>query len=163
MNSIQPSEVPLFAAARDPALDRLAGVRARRFATELSPCGARPLAQPVGDQPSDPRAGRAVRHQTVRARRAFGAADGRRRTLFCKSLGRAGGAARRQPRHAAASPRCARRTLDQLAAVLHLGRADPGAAGVQAAPSTAYAAHRGHASICPSTSRSVMAASIRRD
>src|SRR5829696_6309433 len=68
---------PAFAAARDPAFDRLAGVRARRFATELSSRGARPLAQPIRDQPSDPRAGRTVRHQTVRARRAFGAADGR--------------------------------------------------------------------------------------
>src|SRR4051794_13720787 len=67
---------PALAAARDPAHDRATGVRARRFATELSPRGARPVAQPVRDQPSDPWTGRAVRHQTVRAGRAFGAADG---------------------------------------------------------------------------------------
>ena len=84
----------------------------------------------------------------VRARRAFGAADGRWRALFRKSIGRAGGVAGRQPRHAAASPRCRRRTLDQFAAVLHERGADPGAAGIQAAQSGADAAHRGHASIC---------------
>src|SRR5258707_8343981 len=70
-----------FAAAHDPAFDSPTGVRARRFATELSPRGARPLAQPVRDQPSDPRAGRAVRYKAVRAWRAFGAADGGWRAL----------------------------------------------------------------------------------
>ncbi len=51
------------AVAGDPAADGAAGVRAGRVAVELPPRRARPRAQPVGDQPSDPRAGTAVRRQ----------------------------------------------------------------------------------------------------
>src|SRR6267142_5760104 len=89
------SSIPIAgpAAAGDPAADRAAGVRARRVAVELPPRRARPRAQPVGDQPSDPRIGTAVRRQAVRPRRALGAIDRGWGALSRQSLGGAGDAA----------------------------------------------------------------------
>src|SRR5712671_22021 len=135
------------AAAGDPAADGAAGVRARRVAVELPPRRARPRAQPVGDQPSDPRAGTAVRREAVRPRRALGAVDRGWRALSRQGLGGAGDAAGSRPRDAAASPRQWRRALDQRAAVFHQHGADPGAGGFQAAPSRNHAAHRSDPSI----------------
>src|SRR5712664_4019726 len=100
-----PIEVAGPAAAGDPAADGAAGVRARRVAAELPPRRARPRAQPVGDQPSDPRAGIAVRREAVRPRRALGAVDRGWRALSRQGLGGAGDAAGSRPRDAAASPR----------------------------------------------------------
>src|SRR5471030_3276866 len=51
------------AAAGDPAAHGFARVRARRIATEFSPCGARSGAQSVGHQPSNSRTGGAVRRK----------------------------------------------------------------------------------------------------
>ena len=139
---------PRIGVARDPAPDRAAGVRARGDAVELSPRRARPVAQPVGDQSSNPRTGRTVRHETVRARRALGAAHRRRRTLSGESLPRAGDVAGCRPRHVAATPRRDTRTLDQFTAVLHVGRIVAGVVGFQAASSRSDAADRSHPSIC---------------
>jgi hypothetical protein len=142
-----PIEIAGPAAAGDPADDRAAGVRARRVAAELPPRRARSRAQPVGDQPSDPRAGTAVRRQAFCPRRALGAIDRGWGALSHESLGGAGDAAGSRPRDAAASPRQWRRALDQRAAVFHQHGADPGAGGFQAAASRNDAAHRSDPSI----------------
>src|SRR6266700_4277268 len=120
------------AAAGDPAADGVAGVRARRVAAELPPRRARPRAQPVGDQPSDPRAGIAVRREAVCPRRALGAVD------------RGWGALSRQGLLAAARVAgLAQRGRDGRAdpARTSLARQRPGDAGGRGARPWRYACH----------------------
>ena len=144
MNEIHPSDSPLRTI---PPLAGAARLRARRHAVELSPRRARSVAEPVGDQPPDPRAGGAVRHQIVHPRHPHGAADAGGRALSRQGFRSACHLAGSLARDDAAAPRRRRRIVDQLAAVLHQRRAAAGAARLQAAPSGADAAHRGHASI----------------
>ena len=148
MNNIHPSGQPELPLRAIPPLTALLAFE--RAATQLSfRRAARDLAlspSAISHQIRGLEA--AVRHQAVRPRRALGAADRRRRALSGKSLGGAGEPAGGRPRHAAATPRRRRRTLDQLVAVLHLDRAAAGAAGFQAAQSRPDAAHRGHPPIC---------------
>src|SRR3977135_833086 len=66
----------------------------RRFAVEFPPGRARSGAQSVGDQPSNPRTGSAVRREAFCPRRALGAIDRGRRAPSRARLGGAGGAAR---------------------------------------------------------------------
>ena len=147
MNNIHPSEASA-AAARDSSLPALLAFE--RAAAQLS---FRRAARDLSLSPS------AISHQIRGLEEQFGVklfvrgarsvrltADGER--YLAKISVRAGGAAGRQPRHAAASPRRQFRTLDQFAAVLYERGADPGAAGLQAAQPAFDAAHRGHASIC---------------
>ncbi len=120
MNTIHPSEAAAHRCARSRLLTALLAFE--RAASQLS---FRRAARDLSLSPS------AISHQIRGLEEQFGAklfvrgarsvrltADGER--YFAKVSAALAALAGRQPRHAAASPRCRRRTLDQFAAVLHL-------------------------------------------